>query len=199
MNIKIADTRFVGTAHDSLMPLDEVAFAGRSNVGKSSLINALLKRKRLVKTSKQPGKTRNVNFFRVDLVGLPSLYMVDLPGYGYAKVSKKAREEWAHVINSYLEKTRDLKLVFLLLDIRRDPRDEEFYAVAMAKDIGVPCILVATKADKLSASIRRNRLLAIGRALGIQPVACSALTGMGLDTLWKAILFSRLKKTDTSE
>ena len=193
MNVKITDARFAGTAYDRLEPLDEIAFVGRSNVGKSSLINALLRRKRLVKTSKQPGKTRSVNFFRVDFKGIPSFYMVDLPGYGYARVSKSSKEEWVHVINSYFEETKDLRLVFLLMDIRRDLRDEEFYALEMARNIGTPCILVATKADKVGTSMRKGRILAIEQTSGMRPVACSALTGLGLDILWKAILDSTRK------
>ncbi len=167
--------------------LPEVSFAGRSNVGKSSLINSLLGRKKLAKTSSTPGRTRLINFFRVN-----NKYMfADLPGYGYAKVSKKMRQSWQPMVEGYLRSRDDLRVVILIQDIRRIPGKEEIDLIGYLTGMGIPPLVVVTKADKLSRNKRVKPLREISKALGI-PVpdlmVYSAQTGEGRDALW-----SRLK------
>ena len=144
MQVRVRSASYVGTVYEQLPPLPEIAFVGRSNVGKSSLINALLGRRSLVKTSKQPGKTRNVNFFQVDLVERPSLYLVDLPGYGYAQVSREMRQSWEGLVRRYLRGNTNLRLILVLVDLRRELREEEFIALKMARDQGARAVVVAT-------------------------------------------------------
>ena len=126
----------------------EIAFAGKSNVGKSSLINALMNRKSLARTSGQPGKTQTINFYNVN----DALYFVDLPGYGYAKVSKEVKEKWGRMIEKYLLTSRQLRAVFLLIDIRHEPsaNDASMYEWIVAK--GYDPIIIATKLDKITRS-----------------------------------------------
>ncbi|MGC9323998.1 MAG: ribosome biogenesis GTP-binding protein YihA/YsxC [Desulfomonilia bacterium] len=188
MIVKIQDAKFAGRVPECLPRLPECAFAGRSNVGKSSLINRLLNRRSLVKTSKQPGKTRAIDFFRVDLVGLPSIYLVDLPGYGYARVSHALKNTWDHLIKSYLLGENDIRLIVLLVDIRRDPKNEEYMVLDLAQQSSTNLLLAATKADKLSYSQRQKRISEISRQYGMTPVLTSARTGDGMDTLWEHIL-----------
>ncbi len=188
MTIKIKDARYAGTLYDKLDDLPEIAFAGRSNVGKSSLINLLLNRKSLVRTSKQPGKTRNVNYFAVDLVDLPSIHMVDLPGYGYAKVSLDMKDSWGRLAEKYFHENRNLKLIILLVDIRRDLKDEELMVFDLAKNSGCEILLVATKADKLSRNKQQQRTAEIKRHCGIQPVLSSVLSREGIDAIWQSIV-----------
>ncbi len=135
----------------------EFAFAGRSNVGKSSLINTLILRKDLVKTSSKPGCTQLINFFLVN----ENLFFVDLPGYGYAKVSKKIRSQWQPMVNLYLENRKRLLGLVLLIDIRRDPEKEEFELMNWLEANGIPYLLVLTKSDKLSKTKQEKRLLSI--------------------------------------
>lgn len=124
----------------------EIAFAGKSNVGKSSLINALMNRKSLARTSAQPGKTQTINFYNIN----NELYFVDLPGYGYAKVSLKEKEKWGKMVEKYLRQSKVLKAVFLLIDIRHEPseNDRQMYAWIMAN--GFHPVIIATKADKIN-------------------------------------------------
>jgi len=187
MNIKIKDARYAGTIYDNLKPIPEIAFIGRSNVGKSSLINALLHRKSLVKTSKHPGKTRNVNFFQVDFIGLPSVYVVDLPGYGYAKVSKAMKKDWQSIVQRYFTTDRDLRLVIILVDIRRGIEKEELSILKMLADSHLRCVVAATKIDKVGISKRQKKALEIQNALGESPALCSAASGAGIPDLWKEI------------
>ncbi len=135
----------------------EFAFAGRSNVGKSSFINAMAKRKKLAYTSSKPGKTRTVNFYRIE-----ELRFVDLPGYGYAKVSKKERESWAPVINTYLESREELLEVFLLVDGRHAPSAQDQEMFQWMRDSGFSGLVIATKVDKLSRNewAKNRRLIA---------------------------------------
>ena len=126
--------------------LPEIALVGRSNVGKSSLINHLLKNKTLAKTSSTPGKTQSINFFNVD----DQLILVDLPGYGYAQVCKKIRKEWAPLIDTYLEERSQLKLILLLVDCRRDLNEEDLALIQWALFRSLPLVLIFTKADKLN-------------------------------------------------
>lgn len=188
MIIKIKDARYAGSVYEKLPDLPEVAFAGRSNVGKSSLINLLLNRKSLVRTSKQPGKTRNVNYFAVDLVDLPSIHMVDLPGYGYAKVSLDMKDSWGRLAENYFHENKNLQLIILLVDIRRDLKDEEFMVFDLAKNSGCEILLVATKADKLSRNKQQQRMTEIKKLCGIKPVLSSVLSREGIDTIWQSIV-----------
>ena len=166
--------------------LPEVVFAGRSNVGKSSLINTLVNRKRIARTSSTPGRTQLINFF--DING--SLVFVDIPGYGYAKVPKKVRDQWAPMIETYLSTRKTLKGLILIMDIRRNPGPMESNFVAWLADRHVPTILVLTKADKLSRSrqMDRQRFAAkIFPEAGTDIILFSAKTRMGRNRLWNAI------------
>ncbi|MFO7748603.1 MAG: ribosome biogenesis GTP-binding protein YihA/YsxC [Desulfobacteraceae bacterium] len=159
----------------------EIAFAGRSNVGKSSLINALLNRKNLVKTSSKPGCTQLINFFEINR----HLFFVDLPGYGYAKVSKKIRAQWGPMVKNYLGSRKNLAGVVLLIDIRRDPKKEEFELAQWLEEKNIPCLTVLTKADKLSKTEQGKRRKLIASALGRQPedlVCFSSKSKMGRET-----------------
>ena len=128
----------------------EIAFAGKSNVGKSSLINALMNRKSLARTSSQPGKTQTINFYNVN----NEIYFVDLPGYGYAKVSEEIKAKWGKMIERYLKKSKQLKAVFLLIDIRHEPSANDKQMYSWILDNGFKPIIIATKSDKIS----RNQL-----------------------------------------
>ena len=140
----------------------ELAFAGRSNVGKSSLINCLVNRKNLVKTSSRPGCTQLINFFTIN----EALYFVDLPGYGYAKVSKTVRAQWGPMVDRYLSVRRNLMGVILLMDIRRDPGKEEFELMDWFEQRHLPYLTVLTKADKLSRPKQQKRVATLTRSLG---------------------------------
>src|SRR3982751_3209855 len=133
-----------GWRPDSSLP--EVAFAGRSNVGKSSLLNALVRRKSFARVSRTPGRTREINFFRVN----NGFVLVDLPGYGYARISKERKAEWKPLIQSYLRRTSRLRGIVLLLDIRRDPSDDDEAMLDFLAEVEVPAIVALTKVDKLS-------------------------------------------------
>ncbi len=166
--------------------LPEIAFAGRSNVGKSSLLNRLVKRKAFARVSKTPGRTREINFFRVN----DSFILADLPGYGYAKVSKSKSAEWGPMIESYLRHTPRLRGVVQLLDVRHEPTDDDMKMLEFIADIGVPALFVATKADKLSRAAVAQRTQQLARALGVdvdQVIPFSALSGSGRDELAGAV------------
>jgi len=139
----------------------EVAFAGRSNVGKSSLINTIVNRKNLVKTSSKPGCTQLVNFFKIN----NNTFFVDLPGYGYAKVSKTVRSQWGSMVEQYLSQRTSLMGVVILIDIRREPQKEEFQLMEWLTNKGIPCLRVLTKADKLSRQRQINRLSVMAKLL----------------------------------
>jgi GTP-binding protein len=187
----IKSTEFVTSAvRPSQFPapdLPEFAFAGRSNVGKSSLINTLVNRKKLVLTSSTPGKTRLLNFFRVN----DALMFVDLPGYGYAKVPHAERRTWRPMIEQYLSGRESLKAVVVILDVRRTPGTEEQELLGWLEENEIPPILVVTKADKLSKTNRKKQLQAIAEAIGVEPedlLLFSSKTRDGWDALWKEIL-----------
>ncbi len=162
---------------DNLHP--EVAFAGRSNVGKSSLINGLLQRKSLARTSSQPGKTQTINFYKVN----KRFFLVDLPGYGYANANLSVKQQWGRMIERYLNRSRQLRAVFLLLDIRHAPKDLDKQMCRWVEEKGIRLILVATKADKLKPREVAARLQALPRELGAPEqtpiVAFSALNRQG--------------------
>ncbi len=160
----------------------EFAFAGHSNVGKSSLINKLLNRKALARVSATPGKTATINFFSVD-----SIYVVDLPGYGYAQVSRSEKKRWAELIEGYLHDDRDLALVFQLVDFRHKPTDDDIMMINFLIDSEIPFVVVLTKADKLKKTEREKRLEAFRTEIpcfeDITVVQFSAETGEGVDEL----------------
>ena len=165
----------------------EVAFAGRSNVGKSSLINILFNRKGLARTSSRPGRTQSINFFSVD----NRLYFVDLPGYGYARVPIKVKKSWQHMVETYLDKRSNLRAVVVILDIRRDTTSGDIQLLTWLKHYGIHAIPVLTKADKLSRQKVRTRSQLIGRQIGeissTNPTVFSAKTRQGRDDLWRKI------------
>ena len=143
----------------------EVAFAGKSNVGKSSLINGLMNRKSLARTSAAPGKTQTINFYNVN----ESIYLVDLPGYGYAKASEEIKAKWGKMIEDYLHKSKEIRCVFLLVDIRHEPSAEDKEMAMFLRQAGIPFTVVATKADKISRGARMKYLAPICRGLLVQP------------------------------
>jgi GTP-binding protein len=166
--------------------LPEIAFAGRSNVGKSSLLNSVLKRRSFARVSRTPGRTREINFFRVN----DAFVLADLPGYGYARVSRQKSAEWAPLIESYLRHNAHLRGVVQLLDVRHDPTDDDRQMLDFLADTTVPVMFVATKTDKLSrlASARRVRELAIMLQIEEdQIIPFSAQTGAGRHELAEAI------------
>jgi len=195
--MKITAAEFLSSAerpeHYPQEGLPEAAFAGRSNVGKSSLINALVQRKKLARTSSTPGRTRAINFFRVN-----DQYMfADLPGFGYAKVSKAERGRWREMVETYLRTRAELRTVVLIMDIRRTPAAEEIDLIGFLTAQGLTPLLVATKADKLGKNQRLRPLKQTAEALGIPAaniVTFSAASGEGRDALWnrlKALLDPR--------
>lgn len=164
----------------------EIAFCGRSNVGKSSLINTLVNRKHLVKTSRTPGRTQLVNFFMIN----QTFSFVDLPGYGYAKVPVAVRKNWGPMIETYLTSRENLKGVISLLDIRRTPGEEEINLMNWFSAHQLACVWVLTKADKLSKTKQQKQLSAISRILGLSPeylILFSAKTRQGRDAVWQKI------------
>jgi len=167
--------------------LPEVAILGRSNVGKSSLINRITARRSLARASGTPGKTRLLNFFRVTRPE-GALVLVDLPGYGYAKVSKQERRGWQQLVESYLERRRNLRLAILLQDVRRDPGPDEIDLLPWLAAREVAVVGAATKVDRLTARERQARLRALADAgLSIEWIATSGRTGEGVEALWAAI------------
>jgi len=169
--------------------LPEVAFLGRSNVGKSSLINRMVARRRLALTSATPGKTRLLHWYHVERPGREVLF-VDLPGYGYAKVSKEERKRWKGFIESYLDARSTLRVAVLLQDLRRDFSQDESSLIAWLAERGVPVIVALTKTDKLKPMRRAARVRVLRKAIGDAPAAVrvtSAQTGDGIPELWREI------------
>lgn len=167
--------------------LMEVAFAGKSNVGKSSLINGLVNRKSLARTSSQPGKTQTINFYNVN----KELYLVDLPGYGYAKVSAEAKQQWGKLIERYLHGSKQLKAVFLLIDIRHDPGANDKMMYEWICHNGFEPIIIATKLDKIKRSQLQKQIKAIKTGLNVKPgtvvIPFSAETKQGRDEIWALV------------
>lgn len=167
--------------------LPEIALAGRSNVGKSSLINRLIQRKNLARTSSKPGKTQTLNYYRIN----SDLYFVDLPGYGYAQVSKTLREQWGKFIERYLMERDELKLLLLIIDLRHPPSKDDQSMYDWLKHGGIPMCVVATKADKIPKGKWQKHLKIIRDKLAFDPsdqiILFSAETGLGKEALWEAI------------
>jgi GTP-binding protein len=166
----------------------EVAFAGRSNVGKSSLINSLAQRKKLARTSGTPGCTRGLNLFRLTLRGGAKLDFVDLPGYGFAQRSKSERLSWGPMIEGFLRHRVGLRGVVLLVDVRRGLEDEEHELLAFLAHVKQRALVVATKMDRLPSNKQKPAVMALQKAGGVQALPYSAHTGAGRDALWRALL-----------
>lgn len=167
--------------------LDEVAFAGKSNVGKSSLINALLNRKTLARTSSQPGKTQTINFYNVN----SALYLVDLPGYGYANANVEIKAKWGQMIENYLHTSKKLKAVFLLIDIRHEPSENDQMMYEWMDHQGFAPIIIATKADKLKRGQVIRHVQMIREVLGVEEdtivIPFSAETKQGREEIWDLV------------
>jgi len=209
--VRIRSVEFVGAIAKPGGPapqgLPEVAFSGRSNVGKSTLINSLLRRTRspIARVSNTPGKTREINFFQVDALPgkgpgateLPppssdsmEFFLVDLPGYGYARVPEHLRAAWKPLIETYLGQSAALRGVLQLIDVRRDPTDEDLQMLTFLAELGTPTLVVLTKMDKLKRSARDRKIHGIVERLGLdleQIVPFSAVTGEGRDELLTAV------------
>ena len=167
--------------------LPEVAFAGRSNVGKSSLINTLLRRSKAARVSNTPGRTREINFFKVN----GQFVLVDLPGYGYARISKERKAEWKPMIESYLKGSRNLRGIVQLLDVRHDPTKDDLQMLDFLATVGVPTMVVMTKTDKLTKAQAAERISTISSALGLeedQVIGFSSTTGAGRDDLAESLV-----------
>ena len=167
---------------DNLLP--EFAFSGKSNVGKSSLINALMNRKNYARTSQQPGKTQTINYYNIN----NELYLVDLPGYGYARVSEQERQKWGKMIDRYLTRSKMLKKVFLLVDIRHEPGANDRQMFKWVIESGFEPVVIATKADKLSRRESEKQLKVIRETLAMRKdeplIPFSAKTKQGRDEIW---------------
>jgi GTP-binding protein len=186
----ITSAEFVKSAvkpsHYPSTDLPEIAFTGRSNVGKSSLINSLVNRKHLVKTSSTPGRTQLINFFIIN----KTISFVDLPGFGYAKVPDSVRKSWGPMIETYLSTRNTLKGVVLIMDIRRIPGMHELNFIEWLHYYNIPSILILTKSDKLSKIKQKNQHLSIAKALRVNQgelILFSAKSHMGKDKVWDAI------------
>jgi GTP-binding protein len=192
--VRIRDARIVATAvGPEGFPregLPEVAFLGRSNAGKSSLLNALAGRRELARVSATPGKTRALHFFRIERLDdqdrAHALLFVDLPGYGFARVAKSERAAWRRLVEGYLDGRDPLRAAVLIQDVRRDAGDDELDLVAWLAERGVPVVVAATKADKLKHGAREQRLRALGAAYGrsARLLATSTRTKLGVAELW---------------
>lgn len=189
MEVKNTSLAKIGT-NFSHYPMDgkpEIAFAGKSNVGKSTLINAILGRRALARTSSQPGKTRTINFYDVN----DKMYVVDLPGYGYAKAPKTEIIKWGQMIEEYLEKREELKAIILLIDIRHEPGKNDIMMYDWLKHYGYDIIIAATKSDKINRSQIQKHLSVIRKTLNLQPgdvlIPFSGEKKTGVQELWAEI------------
>lgn len=165
----------------------EIAFAGKSNVGKSSLINVLMNRKSYARTSQQPGKTQTINFYNIN----EEIYFVDLPGYGYAKVSLEVKKKWGNMIENYLKSSRTLRIIFLLIDIRHEPSKNDTDMYEWITHYGFNPIIIATKSDKISRGARQKQIAMIRKTLKCVPdtpiIPFSALSKDGREEIWEYI------------
>ena len=185
--MKVIEAEFVASAFSprDFPPagIPEIVFAGRSNVGKSSLINRLVEKRNLARTSSTPGKTQSINFYRVKR----SLHFVDLPGYGYAKVPKSVGRHWKQLVEAYFRSRPGIALVLHLVDarIRQTSQDQEL--AEWLCHLGFPTMVVATKADKLSGNERSSQLRALSNSFGVPVLLSSAVTGMGCEEIWRRV------------
>ncbi len=187
MAASISECTFSGSVYSlSQLPKDnlpQIAFAGRSNVGKSSLLNRLVGRKKMAKVSSTPGKTRSLNFFLINR----RFYFVDLPGYGYAKVARKVRESWGELVEKYLETCPDLIGLVLLLDCRRDPTPEDFQLLEWLAARQIPALAAITKTDKINRSQVSTKEQQIENELGLAAIPFSAVNGTGKKELLNTV------------
>ena len=167
--------------------LPEIAFAGKSNVGKSSLINALMNRKALARTSSQPGKTQTINYYNIN----NELYFVDLPGYGYAKVPESEKEKWGRMVERYLSSSKQLKAIFLLIDIRHEPSTNDKLMYDYIRNSGYEPLIIATKADKIKRSLLSRHISQVRKGLGALTdsviIPFSAPSKTGRDDIYEKI------------
>jgi GTP-binding protein len=188
----------VGPAQYPTDALPEIALAGRSNVGKSSLINRMIARKNLARTSSQPGKTQTLNYYKINT----DLFFVDLPGYGYAKVSKTKRQTWGKFIEDYIMKREELKLLLQLVDLRHPPSKDDQSMYDWLKHLDVPVCVVATKADKIPKGKWDKHAKIVRETLhlraGDKLILFSSETGMGRDPLWETII-SYIQEDETAD
>jgi GTP-binding protein len=203
MKFKIKSAEIVATAADfATLPapdpaLPEIAFLGRSNVGKSSLLNRLVNRKQLARTSNTPGKTRLIHMYEIGIAG-ERIRFVDLPGYGYAKVARTERNQWKRMIEAYLSQRPGLRAAILLQDMRRDVTDDETLLLDWLDEQAIPSLVAITKIDKLKPMRRAQRIKVVKSQLLIAPsraIPTSSEKGDGIEQLWKAIL-ERLRDDD---
>ncbi len=184
---KISSCTFVGSFFElKQLPKDrkpQIAFAGRSNVGKSSLLNRAVGHKKMAKVSNTPGKTRSLNFFLVN----ENYYLVDLPGYGYAKVSKEMRKDWGKLIEDFLINSNELVGLVLLLDCRRDPSEQDIQLLGWLRDRNIPALVIITKTDKLTRDKTNRKVAEIEKKLGVSAIPFSSVTGTGKRELLGAI------------
>ena len=189
MKVKNCDLKYIGTnfSHYPQDGLPEIAFAGKSNVGKSTLINAILGRKALARTSSQPGKTRTINFYGVN----DMMYVVDLPGYGYAKVPKSEVAKWGMMMEDYLQKRKELRAIILLIDIRHEPGKNDIMMYEWLKHFGFDIIIAATKSDKINRSQIQKHLSVIRKTLKLTSedvlIPFSGEKKTGVEELWAEI------------
>ncbi len=168
--------------------IPEIALAGRSNVGKSSIINTLLNRRNFARTSQTPGKTRTINFYLIN----NEFYFVDLPGYGYAKIAKSEKEKWGGIMERYLESRQELCSIFLLVDIRHEPTADDKLMYEWIKHFGYNCVIIATKADKISRGQYQKHISIIRKKLQMESsekvIPVSSLKKTGVEELWEEIV-----------
>lgn len=168
--------------------LPEIAFVGRSNVGKSSATNALLNRRNFARTSQTPGKTRTINFYLIN----EEFYFVDLPGYGYAKVSKSEKDKWGTIMERYLQERPELCAIFLLVDIRHEPTNDDVMMYEWIKHFGYDCVVIATKSDKISRGQYQKHLSIIRKKLNLEKeekiIPLSSLKKTGVEDVWNEIV-----------
>lgn len=168
--------------------IPEIALVGRSNVGKSSTINTLLNRRNFARTSQTPGKTRTINFFLIN----NEFYFVDLPGYGYAKISKSEKEKWGTIMERYLQDREELCAIFLLVDIRHEPTNDDVMMYEWIKHFGYNCVVIATKADKISRGQYQKHMSIIRKKLQLDKdekiIPISSLKKTGVEDVWNEII-----------
>jgi len=198
--MKVMSTEFVKSAtHPTHYPEDglyDIAFVGKSNVGKSSLINAIVNRKNLARISNTPGRTQLINFFKVN----NEFFLVDLPGYGFAKVPDSIKRKWGPMIETYLRERKVLKLVIVILDVRREPSKEDLALISWLRFYHIPGFFILTKADKISRNQAKSRQELVKKLLGLADdcILFSAKTGQGKETVWKAITQALTAKTSVN-